>query len=332
LSVAVAGLRKSFDGVVALDGVDLVATDQELLVVVGPSGSGKSTLLRCIAGLIRPDAGTVEIGGADVEALPPGERDVAMVFQEHALFPHMDVTENIAFGLRARGESSDEVKRRVGHAAELLDIESLLNRRPSALSGGERQRVALARAMVRAPRAFLMDEPLSDLDAELRAYMRGELKQLQRDLATTTVYVTHDQLEAMTMADRVAVLKEGRIEQVAEPTVLYDAPATMFVGRFIGYPPMNLVPAHLVGRRDATTVGVRAEHVSLVGPGEGRVAGRVVGIEITGADAVIRVQFDDHLVAARISRSGIPAEGSGVGLAFDESRLRFFDADGRAMA
>jgi multiple sugar transport system ATP-binding protein len=239
--IAIRGATKSYDGrVAAVDDVDLDVTDGELLVLVGPSGCGKSTLLRMIAGLEEVTAGTISIGGRDVTHLQPKDRDIAMVFQSYALYPHMTVRKNIGYPLKLAKATKDEIDRRVEEVAEILQLTEKLDYRPSHLSGGQRQRVAMGRAIIRHPQAFLMDEPLSNLDAKLRVEMRAEIAKLQRELAVTTVYVTHDQVEAMTMGTRVAVLREGRLQQVDTPQRLYDQPVNLFVATFMGSPAMNL--------------------------------------------------------------------------------------------
>jgi len=242
--IAVRGVTKSYDGTTrAVDDVDLDVADGELLVLVGPSGCGKSTLLRMIAGLEEVTAGTVAIAGRDVTRAQPKDRDIAMVFQSYALYPHMSVAKNIGYPLKLARTPKDEIDRRVAEVAEVLQLSEVLGRRPSQLSGGQRQRVAMGRAIIRHPRAFLMDEPLSNLDAKLRVEMRAEIARLQRELAVTTVYVTHDQTEAMTMGTRVAVLRDGRLQQVDTPQRLYDEPVNQFVAGFIGSPAMNLLAA-----------------------------------------------------------------------------------------
>jgi multiple sugar transport system ATP-binding protein len=244
--IALDGVSKVFaDGTEAVSGLDLDVGDGEFMVFVGPSGCGKTTALRMVAGLEEITTGTVTIGERVVNDLPPKDRQVAMVFQNYALYPHLNVYENMAFGLRLRKTPKDEVDRRVREAAEILGLSDLLERKPKNLSGGQRQRVAMGRAIVREPLAFLMDEPLSNLDAKLRVQMRAEVSRIQSDLETTTIYVTHDQTEAMTMGDRVAVLKRGRLQQVAAPQVLYDTPVNLFVGGFIGSPAMNMVEAEV---------------------------------------------------------------------------------------
>ena len=247
--IAIRGATKIYDGaaVPAVDAVDLDVADGELLVLVGPSGCGKSTLLRMIAGLEEVTAGSISIGNRDVTHLPPKDRDIAMVFQSYALYPHMTVRRNIGYPLRLAKTPKAEIDRRVEETAELLQLSDELERRPAQLSGGQRQRVAMGRAIVRHPQAFLMDEPLSNLDAKLRVEMRAEIAKLQRELAVTSVYVTHDQVEAMTMGTRVAVLQKGRLQQVATPQRLYDEPDNLFVATFIGSPAMNLFPGHVEG-------------------------------------------------------------------------------------
>src|SRR3954452_18789743 len=266
------------DKVTAVDDVSLTVADGEFMVLVGPSGCGKSTLLRVIAGLEQVTRGRVLIGDDDVTGLDPADRDVAMVFQSYALYPHKTVRENLAFGLRRRRVPSDEIGRRVDTMAEMLGLGELIDRKPAALSGGQRQRVAMGRALVREPRTFLMEEPLSNLDAKLRTSMRGELARLHERLPTTTIYVTHDQVEAMTLGQRVAVLKDGRIQQCDVPQRLFDEPANLFVGAFIGSPAMNLVEARLDDRT------IRFGSHSLELPGRGDLPGArdvVLGIRPT---------------------------------------------------
>jgi ABC-type sugar transport system ATPase subunit len=334
VSVAVAGATKTYrsrtGSVTALDGVDLDAADGELLIVVGPSGSGKTTLLRSIAGLEALDEGTVTVGGRDVTDVPPGERSVAMVFQEYALYPHMTVGANVSFGMRARKEGRGEITRKLEAAVRHLGLEDVLERRPSELSGGERQRVALARALVREPDLFLMDEPLSNLDAKLRVQMRTEIRNLQRSVGATMLYVTHDQVEAMAMADRVAVLRDGRVEQVAAPVDLYDHPATAFVARFVGNPPMNVVEAP-PWDPDAT-IGVRPEHVALVPPGAGRLDGRIVEVEFTGNESVVHVDCGVATILVKTARGFSPRIGAETGVSFEERSVRrFAGRDGAAL-
>jgi multiple sugar transport system ATP-binding protein len=248
-------VTKRFDGHIAVAGIDLAVREGEFLVLVGPSGCGKTTLLRMLAGLETPTSGDVLIAGRIVTHAPPRARDIAMVFQTYALYPHLSVFKNIAFPLRAAGMRSSDVNTRVERAAAMFGIEKLLKRKPRQLSGGERQRVALARAVVREPVAFLLDEPLSNLDAKLRTSARGELQQFQRRLGTTTIYVTHDQVEAMGLGDRIAVLNSGKVHQIGTPAEVYDHPEDTFVATFIGSPPMNLI------RTERAYIGVRPEHL-----------------------------------------------------------------------
>ncbi len=313
----------------ALDGIDLDVGVGELLVIVGPSGSGKTTLLRAIAGLEPVDAGTVTIDGREVTSRPAGERNVSMVFQDAALFPHLDVLANITFGLRARRVASDEAARRARHAAELLGLDDgLLRRRPAELSGGERQRVALARAIVRQPALFLLDEPLASLDAELRGRARDETRALQRRVGVAMIHVTHDHVEAMSLGDRVAVLRAGRVVQIDRPAVVYDRPASPFVARLFGAPPMNVLPASLLGGEHvAGTVGVRAERMSLVPSSEARLRGRVEEVDNLGADVVVQVRTDQHLVRVRVDRSSEAAIGDDVGIWFDDAAVHHFDGE-----
>lgn len=335
MSVAVQGAMRTFtrrraDPVQALDGVDLAVEEGELVVVVGPSGSGKTTLLRAVAGLESLDSGRIEIHGRDVTTAPPGVRDIAMVFQEYALLPHLSVRDNIAFGERARGTGRARLDTKVDSAAQALDIAGLLSRRPAELSGGQRQRVALARAMVRDPAAFLLDEPLASLDAELRMRARAETRALQRRLGTAMLYVTHDQHEAMALADRMVVLRAGRVEQTGTPAELFDRPANTFVARFIGNLPMNLIPAQRLASATETVVGVRPERVCLkYAASAGRLRGRVVAVEQAGDDAVVHVDVGDERLLAKVIRDAAPNEAAEVTLDWlAEDEHRFAAADG----
>jgi ABC-type sugar transport system ATPase subunit len=321
--IVLEGVQKRFGGTPALDGVDLEAIDGELLVVVGPSGCGKSTLLRCIAGLEPVDDGVIRIGDRDVTRIRPAARNVAMVFQSYALFPHLTVRENIAFGLVVREEPKAEVRARVAEASELVGVEALLDRRPFELSGGERQRVALARALVRHPDAYLLDEPLSNLDAGTRVQMRTELRRLHREVGATMLHVTHDQVEALTLGDRIAVMDAGRVRQVGTPDELYSRPRDRFVAAFLGTPAMNFllpqaarpffpVPQGIV-------VGVRPEHVRVVPNG---VRTRVEIVEVAGSDAFVHV---DRGLIAKLPADERPAEGDEVGIAIDRAGVHLFD-------
>ena len=327
MSLRARGLSKTYaegrgETVAALSGVDLEVPQGELLVVVGPSGSGKSTLLRCIAGLEAPSAGSIEVGGRDVTSLDPGERDVAMVFQDLALFPHMNVEENIAFGLRARHAPDAEVADAIGRAADMLGLDHLLRRRPAALSGGERQRVALARAVVRKPSVFLMDEPLSNLDVEMRTRMRAEIRALQRALDVTTVYVTHDQLEAMTLGDRIVLLREGEVVQSGTPVQLYDEPVNPFAARFFGSPGMNIFSAGVLGSGNGS-IGIRPERLRLAEAG-GRLRGTIELVEPAGPDALVHVRVGDLSFVVRTARQDAPSPGGSTGLDFSDSDLHTF--------
>src|SRR6201987_6248663 len=253
--VSLRNVVKRFDDVDVVRNISLDIPDNEFVVLVGPSGCGKSTTLRMIAGLEELTSGDISIGGEVVNDLPPKDRDIAMVFQNYALYPHMTAYENMSFGLKLRKFSKDEIRRRVDHAARILDITELLDRKPKALSGGQRQRVAMGRAIVRNPKVFLFDEPLSNLDAKLRVQMRTEIKKIHQTVTTTTVYVTHDQVEAMTLADRVVVMNQGRIEQIGAPQELYHHPRTRFVAGFIGSPAMNFIPCRL--EENGTSLRVR---------------------------------------------------------------------------
>ena len=278
-SVSLRGVRKSFGNADIIHGVDLDVAHGEFVVFVGPSGCGKSTLLRLIAGLEELSGGDVLIDGDVVNARLPRDRDIAMVFQSYALYPHMTVAQNMGFALRLAKRPADEIARRVGKAAKMLGLEAVLDRKPRALSGGQRQRVAMGRAIVRNPKVFLFDEPLSNLDAQLRVQMRADIKQLHRDIGTTSIYVTHDQVEAMTMADRIVVLRAGCIEQVGTPLALYDAPCNTFVAGFIGSPAMNLLPG--TADTEGEACGVRlADGQFIALPGRDIDAGRAVWLGV----------------------------------------------------
>jgi multiple sugar transport system ATP-binding protein len=339
-------LQKRYGTVEAVRSIDLEIPDGQVTVLVGPSGCGKTTTLRLVAGLETSSGGAIRIDGRDVTGLEPKERDLAMVFQNYALYPHMKVRENIAFGLRARKVAKAESQRRVSRAAELLGIEALLDRKPSELSGGQQQRVAIGRAIVREPAAFLFDEPLSNLDAKLRVEMRTEILRLQRELGATIVHVTHDQEEAMTLAHRVVVMNGGVIEQVGAPAEVYRAPATEFVARFIGSPEMNIVSAEVArtalggngvaGER----VGVRPEDVQPAGAvADGDAAlrfdARIDVIELTGSQAIVTLvtPADQQLHALVSSRAAAQLhEGSAASFAVARDALLQFDAQGRRVS
>jgi multiple sugar transport system ATP-binding protein len=347
--VALERITKVYDGeVTAVDDVSLSISEGEFMVLVGPSGCGKSTLLRIVAGLEQVTLGRVLIHDEDVTALEPPDRDVAMVFQSYALYPHKSVRENLAFGLRRRRVASDEIHRRVDAMARMLGLEDLLDRRPAALSGGQRQRVAMGRALVREPRAFLMDEPLSNLDAKLRTSMRGELARLHEHLPTTTIYVTHDQVEAMTLGQRVAVMRDGVVQQCDVPQRLFEQPANLFVGAFIGSPAMNLVEARLEGAevrfgssalrlpgverlgQRAVALGIRPTSFTLAGeadPAWPRLAAQVDVVEQLGAESNLLFTIDAPPVATEAVKAAIGGE-SGA----DEGRLLVEDRRARFTA
>lgn len=338
MSLSLRGIEKSFSArrgppTPVLHGIDLDVADGEMLVIVGPSGSGKTTLLRCIAGLEEIDAGAVIVGARDVTREEPGKRDVAMVFQELALYPHLTVRSNISFGLRARKVGSEDIAAAVTEAARTLELDGFLDRLPSQLSGGERQRVALARAIVRDPAAFLLDEPLSNLDPALRTRARVEIKMLQQRLGRTAVYVTHDQVEAMTLGDRIAVLRDGRVEQVGPPLELYDRPATAFVGRFLGTPPMNILSSEFLppDRRKAPAFGIRPERVRITGAGGGLPA-RVRVVEQIGSSTLVHLDTSHGELVARTDDRRVPEPGAAVHVSFEDEHLSYFESeDGRAL-
>lgn len=353
-------LKKAYDGTEILHGIDLDIADGEFVVFVGPSGCGKSTMLRCIAGLEEITSGTLKIGGNLVNDVPPSKRSIAMVFQSYALFPHMNVAQNMGFGLRLAGMSAREIEQAVGKAAHILQIEHLLTRKPKDLSGGQRQRVAIGRAIVRKPGVFLFDEPLSNLDAALRVQMRVEIARLHRELKTTMVYVTHDQVEAMTLADRIVVFHQGRIEQVGTPLELYHRPANLFVAGFIGSPNMNLLPVtcHEVGDGHVTvklmdgqlidvcaqgdecqsgasmTLGIRPEHIRVTHAN----AANVIEARVTNTEQLGGVTY------LYVNAPGLPSMvvqadpeielgmGDVIHLYAPKERLHLFDVDGQAVA
>ena len=330
-AVALRHLTKSFGAQApALDDLTLEVERGEFLVLLGPSGCGKTTVLRCIAGLEEPTAGDIEIAGLRVNDLPPRDRDVAMVFQNYALYPHMSVRENIGFPLRMRRMPKPEIARRVGAAAEALGLLALLDRRPGQLSGGERQRAALGRAIVRQPAVFLFDEPLSNLDAKLRSEMRAELIGLHRRLDATMLYVTHDQVEAMTMGRRIAVLRAGRLQQVGSPTEIYARPANSFVAAFIGTPGMNLLEGRQTdARTDRRTVGFRPEDARL-GTVEGADwVGTVTLVEPLGAETLVHLRLQGgEAVIVRVREGEVPALDARVGIRVAENRRHHFGPDG----
>ncbi len=346
------GVTKLFGDVAAVDDVNLEVSDGEFVVLLGPSGCGKTTLLRCLAGLERVDAGRVEIGGRDATDLPPRRRRIAMVFQSYAVFPHMKVYDNVAFGLKMQKESKARITERVESAAALLHIEDFLDRYPAQLSGGQRQRVAVARALATKADVLLMDEPLSNLDALLRLEMRAELKALLQKLDATTIYVTHDQVEALSMGDRIAVMNAGRIVQVDSPLAVYDRPADMFVGGFIGTPPMNFASVEVaiengrpVARLGGATLplnedarplagrtailGIRAESMEVeTAPSDGLVPATVVVVEPLGSHNLLTVRAGDNVLKVSARADLFPAPESEIWLRIAPDRIRWMDRDG----
>ncbi len=344
-------VRKTFGKVVAVDDVDLEVADGDFVVLLGPSGCGKTTLLRCLAGLEKVDAGRVLIGGRDATDLPPRRRRIAMVFQSYAVFPHLKVRKNIAFGLRMQKERKAVIRERVESAARLLHIEDLLDRYPSQISGGQRQRVAVARAIATKSDVLLMDEPLSNLDALLRMEMRAELKALLQQLGTTTIYVTHDQVEALSMGDRIAVMNAGRIIQLDSPLAVYDHPADTFVGGFVGTPPMNFLAAEitadgagpvvklsggsfpagssangLAGRR--LVLGIRAESIVVEpAPAEGLIEAKVIVVEPLGSHNLLTVKSGEDTLKVSTSPRLFPEPDSSVWLRLEPNRIRWMDPE-----
>jgi multiple sugar transport system ATP-binding protein len=353
--IRIENVTKRFGNFVAVDDVTLTVHDREFMVLLGPSGCGKTTLLRAVAGLGMADEGRVCIGDQDVTYLPPRERNISMVFQSYAIFPHMTVYDNIAFGLKMNKVNAAEIKQRVHHAAELLHIEQLLDRFPDKMSGGQRQRVAVARAIAMKARVLLMDEPLSNLDALLRLEMRAELKRLLRELKATTIYVTHDQIEALSMGDRIAVMKDGAIHQVDEPSVVYDRPANQFVGSFIGNPPMNFLTGEInrengevavqVGdftltperamqpllrgiANDRVVLGIRAENMeALTTPAEDAVKVRVLVVEPLGSQNLLTVNIGDDIVKVATHPTFPVTPDSDIWLRFPADKIRWIEPD-----
>ncbi len=353
-AVTLTNVAKRYGKVSVIEDLNLEINDHEFMVLVGPSGCGKSTALRMIAGLEEISGGTIAIGGRVVNDLPPKDRDIAMVFQSYALYPHMSVRENLEFGLAIRKTLRPEIDRLVNEAAEILGITQLLERKPKQLSGGQRQRVAVGRAIVRKPSVFLFDEPLSNLDAKLRVQMRAEISKLQHRLQTTTIYVTHDQVEAMTMGDRIAVLKDGDLQQVGSPLDLYEHPANLFVASFIGTPPMNFfsatiadgalvhpqfrlpVPAAAQGAAGSqagrqVTVGIRPENILDSDQGArgatGRMTIEVEVVEPLGHEVIVHGRVGDDLVVATLDPHRAPALGSRLELVLELDKLHLFDAE-----
>ncbi len=342
-SISLKKVTKAWGSVVGVDAIDLEIKDKEFIVFLGPSGCGKTTTMRMVAGLEDPTGGDILIDGERVNDIDARDRDVAMVFQSYALYPNMTIYENIRFPLRMRNVPRDQQEKQVREAAAMVELGDYLDRKPKALSGGQRQRAALARAIVRHPRVFLMDEPLSNLDAKLRLTMRAQLKHIQKRLQTTTIYVTHDQIEAMTLADRVAIMDRGRIQQLGTPDEVYNDPANVFVAGFIGSPPMNLIKGNIEngafvapevkvpkvgkGNRANVTLGVRPEDVAVAKTGSGHLNSKVYSIEPTGDQTLLAVDLGGKLVIARADRNYRQAIDSPVSLNFDPARIYLFDSE-----
>ena len=351
-SVRLTGIEKRYRDVSAVERLDLVVDDRSFVTLLGPSGCGKSTTLRMIAGLEVPTAGDVFFDNENVTLLPANHRDIAMVFQSYALYPHMTVSENIAFPLKNARLSREEIRRRIDSVSQTLGIAELLQRKPRELSGGQRQRVALGRAIVRQPAVYLLDEPLSNLDAQLRLQMRTELKRLHLDLQGTFIYVTHDQSEALTMSDRIAILDRGRLQQFATPAEIYSRPSNVFVAGFIGSPPMNLVPGRVIeqngmvvfeskgiaaslgtacidklhGRVDNVILGIRPEAIRVTPNGSGGIGCTVYMEEVSGADALVTLSVWGTFLRARTNASFRPRTGSSVNIHFEPADAYLFDA------
>jgi multiple sugar transport system ATP-binding protein len=346
--IRISKLRKSYNDFEVVHGVDIHVQDGEFCVFVGPSGCGKSTVLRMVAGLESVTSGEIMLGDRLINDLPPKDRDIAMVFQNYALYPHLSVADNIGFPLRMRGLDRETIRKEVEHVAEIIGLKDLLARHPRQLSGGQRQRVAMGRAIVRNPQAFLFDEPLSNLDAQLRVQMRTQIRELHQRIRTTTIYVTHDQVEAMTMADRIVVLKDGRVEQSGPPLEIYDRPVNPFVARFIGSPAMNLFSGRLselgvtlddgvslplsktYGSGDEAVYGIRPEHLEIVELGTpGSFEAEVAVVEPTGAETMIFARRDRQEITATFRTRPNVKTGERIALRPDMSAVHLFGANGR---
>jgi len=325
-AVSLRDVRKSYGDLQVIHGVNMEIADGEFIVILGPSGCGKSTLLRMVAGLEVITGGEIAIGDRVVNDLEPTDRNIAMVFQNYALYPHMSVYDNMSYGLRIKGFAKPEIDQRVRRAAEILELSHLLERKPRQLSGGQRQRVAMGRAIVREPAVFLFDEPLSNLDAKLRVQMRAELQSLHRRLRTTSLFVTHDQIEAMTLAQRMIVMNAGRAEQIGAPLEVYEKPATTFVAGFIGSPPMNLIPHERAGR--PVMFGIRPEHLEPCGEADAMLTLDVDLIEPLGAETLVygHLSGNGARVAARL-HAAMPARPGRLAVRYDPARAHYFDRE-----
>lgn len=351
MKVEIQNLTKKFGDMTAVDNVSCTIKDGEFVTLVGPSGCGKTTTLRCIAGLEKPTSGKIRFGGEDVTNQSPQERDIAFVFQDYALYPHMTVRKNMSFALEDKGMASGQIEEKVVETAEMLGIEDQLDKRPGSLSGGQQQRVALGRSIVRDPDIFLLDEPLANLDAKLRTQMRTELQELHQRLGATTVYVTHDQEEAMTMSDRIAILNSGELQQISTPAESYSCPRNEFVAGFIGSPPMNLItcqetdsgllagpfelnyPEGVDVSTSVSSLGIRPEDVRLVDPGHGQVNGTVQVFEQVGAFNMVYLQIDGYPddFVAQVPRAQQLSPGRTVGVSLDLEQVHLFAKDGDAV-
>ncbi|MCH4542243.1 sugar ABC transporter ATP-binding protein [Ochrobactrum sp. POC9] len=330
-SLLLKSIHKRYGAQEVLKDINLEVQDGEFIIFVGPSGCGKSTLLRSIAGLEDVSSGQVLINGEDVTVTPPSKRGIAMVFQSYALYPHLTVKDNMGLGLKQAGTPKSEIETRVSKASAMLALDPYLGRRPAEMSGGQRQRVAIGRALVREPELFLFDEPLSNLDAALRVQTRLEIAKLHRELKATMIYVTHDQVEAMTLADRIVVLNAGRIEQIGSPMELYNKPDNLFVASFIGSPQMNFVDGTRVGDTEAKTVGIRPEHIS-VSRESGKWKGKVIHAEHLGADTILYVETEAAgLITVRLFGEHHYNEGDVIFITPDDSKVHRFNADGKAI-
>ena len=316
----------------AVNQVDLEIVNKEFLVILGPSGSGKSSLLRLIAGLEEVSGGEVYFGNELMNDVSPRERDISMVFQNFALFPNMTVYDNIAFPIRASGKDSENLDSEVKRIASMLQIEGLLDRKPGALSGGEQQRVSLGRAIIKKPKVFLMDEPLSNLDASLRSELRAEIKKLHKELGITFIYVTHDQTEAMTMADRIALIKDGKLLQVDKPEVIYDNPNHSWIGSFLGMPAMNLISSSDLGgsipsKKGSSVIGLRPENIT-ISSAKSKLTGSLISVEYLGDSKILSVKIGNSVIKVKVANDSKFSIGSDVNLDFSDDDLRFFSDDG----
>ena len=329
-ALSLSNVNKSFGSVHVLKDINLEVEEGEFVVFVGPSGCGKSTLLRVIAGLEDASSGEITIGEDNVTLTPPAKRGIAMVFQSYALYPHLNVRNNMTLALKQAKRPKDVIDARVAEASRMLNLEQYLDRFPSELSGGQRQRVAIGRAIVRQPKLFLFDEPLSNLDAALRMNTRIEIANLHRQLDASMIYVTHDQTEAMTLADKIVVLRDGRVEQIGSPMELYNNPANQFVAGFLGSPSMNFVPADKVTPGDLRTLGVRPEDLTI--SDEGQLKGQVTHVEHLGGDTNVLVNVDEHIITLRLFGQHPVKVGETIGLGFDPARAYLFDQNGQRVA